>query len=173
MKFYSGFTFKNDENYFKEYINHSEYSVSGFSYGAIKAFKKVQEELALGNRVDRLILLSPAFFQTKSIKFKKLQLIGYKRDKASYIKQFLHSCFSPYDEKKVRTKDTTIEELDELLSYEWILDNLKFVEDNGVKIEIYLGSEDKIIDVAGARELFLEVGTVTYIKGANHFLCVN
>jgi len=173
MRYYSGFSLRDEESLFSDYISDTNYTVCGFSYGAIKAFKKVQEELALGNRVDRLILLSPAFFQTKSIKFKKLQLIGYKRDKASYIKQFLHSCFSPYDEKKVRTKDTTIEELDELLSYEWILDNLKFVEDNGVKIEIYLGSEDKIIDVAGARELFLEVGTVTYIKGANHFLCVN
>jgi hypothetical protein len=43
----------------------------------------------------------------------------------------------------------------------------------GINIEVYLGGEDKIIDVTGAREFFLEVATVTYIKDANHFLLTN
>ena len=38
---------------------------------------------------------------------------------------------------------------------------------------VYLGGEDKIIDVEAAREFFLHVATVTYIKNANHFLQIN
>jgi hypothetical protein len=63
-----------------------------------------------------------------------------------------------------------MEELDELLNYEWDIYELNRLAQKGVKIEVYLGSEDKIIDVESARELFLQVSTVTYIKNANHFL---
>ncbi len=170
MKYYNGFSLKDEEYLFKEFITDTDYTVCGFSYGAINAFKKVQQELKDGNRVDRLILLSPAFFQTKTKQFKKLQLMGYKRDKDSYLRGFLSSCFLPYSEVSVKTQETTLEQLDELLNYEWVVSELKELEQKGVKIEIYLGGEDKIIDVAGARELFLDVGSVTYIKDGNHFL---
>jgi len=43
----------------------------------------------------------------------------------------------------------------------------------GVKIEVYLGGADKIIDVQSAREFFTQVSTLTFIKEANHFLQVN
>jgi len=36
--------------------------------------------------------------------------------------------------------------------------------------EVYLGLDDQVIDVAGAREFFLPYATVTSIKRANHFL---
>jgi len=173
MKYYNGFSLKDEEYLFEDYITDTNYTICGFSYGAIKAFKKVQKELQLGNRVDKLILLSPAFFQTKSTKFKKLQLIGYKKHKINYLNQFLESCFLPHKKIKVKTKDTKIEELEELLNYQWIIDDLKFLEEKGVKIEVYLGGEDKIIDIVGARELFLEMGTLTYMKNANHFLQID
>jgi hypothetical protein len=38
---------------------------------------------------------------------------------------------------------------------------------------VYLGSEDKIIDVAGAKEFFLPYATTYVINGANHFLQID
>lgn len=174
MKFYSGFSLKNEQHFFDAYINPSEYTVCGFSYGAIKAFRYVKEQLDLGKRVDTLQLLSPAFFGTKDEKFKKLQLIGYRKSRELYLNEFIKSCFLPYKEKKAEHNNKDgIEELEELLYYEWNVEELQYLAKNGVKIEVYLGGEDKIIDVGGAREFFLQVATVTYIKNANHFLSTN
>jgi len=173
MKFYSGFSLKNDEHFFKEYINYSEYTVSGFSYGAIKAFKYVKEQLDLGNRVDTLQLFSPAFFQTKSVKFKRMQTMSFKKDSSSYLNLFISSSFSPYHNKYIENVEANILDLNELLSYEWIVSELLRLRNSGVKIEIYLGGKDTIIDIEGARKLFVQVSTLTYIKDANHFLQTN
>ena len=170
MKFYSGFSLQNDLSFFEEYVKDSEYTVCGFSYGAIKAFKYVKEQLTQGSRVDTLQLFSPAFFQTKSEKFKKLQLMGYKKNENNYLLSFLAGCFSPYEIGKIEHAESTLLELEELLKYEWIPSDLESLVQKGVVIEVYLGGQDKIIDVEAARELFLEVATVTYIKSANHFL---
>ncbi|MFA5453865.1 MAG: pimelyl-ACP methyl ester esterase BioV [Sulfurimonas sp.] len=172
MKFYSGFSLKNEEHFFSDYINRSDYSVCGFSYGAIKAFEDVKEQLELKKRVDTLQLISPAFFQTKDEKFKKLQLLGYKKSRDAYLKEFMASCFLPYEKMVVEQSQNSAEELEELLNYMWEMDELKSIANRGVKIEVYLGGKDRIIDVKSAKEFFLEVATVTYIKDANHFLLV-
>ncbi len=170
MKFYSGFSLKNDKHFFKEYINDSNYSVSGFSYGAIKALLHVENELGLGRRVDTLQLFSPAFFQTKSLKFKKLQTISYLKSQNSYIENFIELCFSPYLKKRCEHIESSSQELKELLYYEYNRADFLYLQDRGVKIEVYLGGEDKIIDITEAKEFFLDIATVTYIKNANHFL---
>lgn len=170
MKFYSGFSLKNDSVFFKDYIKDSQYMACGFSYGAIKAFKYVKEQLACGNRIDTLQLFSPAFFETKSDKFKRLQTISYSKSKNRYLSQFLESCFKPYKKQDVALVESSVEELNELLSYEWSVSELRYIADNGVSIEVYLGGKDEIIDVKAAKELFIDVATVTYIKNANHFL---
>lgn len=173
MIFKSGFSLKNEQTLFDEYINSSEYTVCGFSYGAIKAYEYVKEQLTCSKRVDTLQLFSPAFFQTKGSKFKKLQLMGYRKDRDKYLKDFIDLCFFPYTRKTTEHYETNINELEELLNYEWNIEELKSLVNNGVKIEVYLGSEDKIIDVEAARDFFLNVATVTYIKNANHFLKTN
>jgi len=174
MRFYSGFSLKNDKHFFDEYIKDSEYSVCGFSYGAIKAYEYVQKELKVGHRVDTLQLFSPAFFQTKTEQFKSMQLRAYRKNQDVYLRQFINSCFSPHDVKKVELNDdTTIDELDELLNYEWDLVGLKELQNQGIKIEVYLGGEDKIVDAEVAKKFFIEVATTTYIKDANHFLQIN
>lgn len=170
MLFKSGFSLKNEESLFEEYINSSQYSVCGFSYGAIKAFEYVKEQLSHGKRVDTLQLFSPAFFQSKSEKFIKLQIIGYTKDKDRYLTDFINLCFYPHSKKATEHYETDVCELEELLNYEWNMQELKSLANSGVKIEVYLGGEDKIIDVEAAREFFLHVATVTYIKNANHFL---
>jgi hypothetical protein len=173
MKFYSGFSLKNESHFFETFVDNSLYCVCGFSYGAIKALKYVKESLDKEERVDRLQLFSPAFFQTKTQKFKRLQTLAYSKNKDAYLEQFIDSCFLPYKRSEVMLMDTKIEELEELLEYKWLLSDLVLLRDAGVKIEVYLGGEDKIIDLEAAREFFLRVATVTYIKNANHFLQTN
>ena len=170
MKFFSGFSLQNDAIFFDDFISKSDFSVSGFSYGAIKAFEYVQDALKDGKRVDRLQLFSPAFFQSRESKFKRLQTHSFKRNSDAYLGEFIKSCFLPYEEQEVELIEGTLDELNELLYYEWNREALENIVNQGVVIEVYLGGRDKIIDVNGARTFFLEVATVTYIKDANHFL---
>ena len=170
MKFHSGFSLKNESYFFDSLIHQSEYTVSGFSYGAIKAFEEVIRRTDSGQRVDTLQLFSPAFFQTKTQNFKRLQTLSFVKSKQKYMEQFIKACFTPYEQSDVQKVEATIEELEDLLLYEWNLQKLHKLENKGVKIEVYLGSEDAVIDVEEARKFFLQVATVTYIKSANHFL---
>ncbi|MBU1658268.1 pimelyl-ACP methyl ester esterase BioV [bacterium] len=173
MKFYSGFSLKNESFLFHNYLKNSEYAVCGFSYGAIKAFEIAKEGLACGKRIDTLQLFSPAFFQTKTESFKRLQLLAYKKNQELYLRQFINSCFFPHAIKKVEFSPTSSDALDELLNYEWNLGELENLTKKGVVLEIYLGEEDRIIDVNSAKDFFQQVATVTYIKNANHFLQIN
>ena len=170
MQFFSGFSLTNESYLFEEYIDKSKYSVSGFSYGAIRALTFVKQELKKGNRIDRLQLFSPAFFQSKDAKFKKLQLLSYRKNKDIYLKQFLNACFAPYERKIVENVQTRVEELEELLRYEWNTDELEFLVSKGVVIEVYLGGKDAIVDAISSKNFFINHSTVTYIKEANHFL---
>lgn len=173
MNFYSGFSLRDEEYLFTQYIKRSDFTLCGFSYGAIMALKRALEEIEQGRRVDTLQLFSPAFFQTKEEKFKRLQLRAYSKNRDVYLKQFIASCFSPYNQKIIKQRETHLDELKELLEYEWELEKLQTLEDKGVKIEVYLGGKDAIIDVEAAKDFFLQVATVTYIKEANHFLQLN
>jgi hypothetical protein len=174
MKFYSGFSLKDDKHFFDKFIRESEYSVSGFSYGAIKAFEYVKKQLDDSKRVDTLQLFSPAFFQTKSDKFKRLQLISYGKNKDIYLNQFIKSCFAPYEIKDISYDiNSDSNQLKELLEYEWSISQLKYISKKGVKIEVYLGGLDNIIDSDSAKDFFIDVATVTFVKDANHFLQTN
>ncbi|MCW8837340.1 MAG: pimelyl-ACP methyl ester esterase BioV [Thiovulaceae bacterium] len=173
MKFFSGFSLQNESYLFENYIKKSDYNVCGFSYGAIKALEYVKKELENGVRVDTLQLFSPAFFQSKDTKFKRLQLMAYRKNEDVYLNQFLNSCFYPYGKKIVERSITVIDELEELLNYKWDIELLKNLSDKGIDIEVYLGGEDSIVDAEEAKELFKDVATVTYIKEANHFLQLN
>lgn len=172
MNFFSGFALKDEHIYFGSYMECTEFSTAGFSYGAIKAKDRVLELLEQKKRVDRLVLLSPIFFQTKDEKFKRLQLIGYIKNQKVYIDRFLDSCFAPYHKKPLNLSTHSKEELEELLYFEWDNSELEYISKSGVKIEIYLGGKDAIIDVKSAYDFFKNIGCVTYIKEANHFLLV-
>ena len=170
MKFFSGFSLKNEEHFFDAYMHESDFSVCGFSYGAIKAFEYACKQLQEGKRVDTLQLFSPAFFQSKDEKFKRLQIMAYRKNEDVYLEQFLNACFLPHERQDVKRSVTVLEELEELLNYEWDLSVLSALSEKGVKIEVYLGGKDQIVDAEAAKEFFLDVATVTYIKDANHFL---
>jgi len=170
MKFFSGFSLQKEAHFFEPFIAESDYSVCGFSYGAIKAFEYVEKLLSEGKRVDRLQLFSPAFFQSKDEKFKRLQLMAYRKNEDEYLRQFLNACFLPYERREVVRDVTVLEELEELLNYEWNKNALHALCESGVIIEVYLGGRDQIVDSIAAKEFFLDVATVTLIKEGNHFL---
>ncbi len=168
MKFYSGFSLSNDQVLFEPYLKHSRYCVAGFSYGAIKAYK---EALNAKTRVDTLQLFSPAFFQNRTDKFRRMQSIYFSKDKEAYLKNFFASCFLPAAiDGRVNLKEGGEEELEELLSFVWKADGLKSLQEKGVEIEVYLGSEDKIIDAEAAKEFFLPYATTYMINHAGHTL---
>ncbi|PUE65128.1 pimelyl-ACP methyl ester esterase BioV [Arcobacter caeni] len=167
-KFFSGFCFFEESELFEEYLIKNDFTISGFSYGAIKAF---EEALNSEKRVDKLQLFSPAFFQNYDDKFKRTQLMYFKKDANVYCQSFLQNVIFP---KKMDIskyfKLGTIEELEELLYYDWSEEKLQKIVDKGTKIEVYLGGVDKIIDASKAKEFFKNFATVYYIKEKGHLL---
>lgn len=168
MRYFSGFSFKNEESLFKSYMNNSEFTVSGFSYGGILAFEHV---LNSEERVDVLQLFSPAFFKDSSDKFIRMQLFHFKKDSQNYINNFIDNSFFPNSKiEDLEFKDDKYSDLKKLLTFEWNEDDLNKIVNRGIRIEIFLGSEDKIIDSKKAHNFFKEFGTVYFIKGVGHTL---
>jgi hypothetical protein len=166
--YFSGFCFFDESDLFDEYIIRNDFTVCGFSYGAIKAFEEV---LNSQNRVDKLQLFSPAFFQTQDDKFKRTQVMYFKKDANVYCEGFLQNVVypSPLDISKY-FKLGTAQELQELLYYEWSEEKLEKLVLKGTKIEVYLGGIDKIVDTKKAKEFFEKFATVYYIKEKGHLL---
>jgi hypothetical protein len=166
--YHSGFSLKNESELFDEFIIKNDFTVSGFSYGAIKAFEEV---LSTNSRVDKLQLFSPAFFQTKDKKFKRMQLMFYKKDEDAYCNNFLENISYPSNiDCNKYFKQGTYLELEELIYYEWNEDKLEALMNKGVKIEVFLGFEDKIIDSEKAKDFFMKYATVYFIKDVGHIL---
>lgn len=166
--YFSGFCFVNESELFDEYIIRNDFTISGFSYGAIKAF---EEALNTQNRVDKLQLFSPAFFQNFDEKFKRTQLMYFKKDANSYVQTFLDNVIYPSNKDISKYfKLGTIEELEELLTYVWDEEKLQKLVDRGTIVEVYLGAEDKIIDSLKAKEFFKKFATIYYIKEKGHLL---
>ncbi|EJF07830.1 hypothetical protein ThvES_00000160 [Thiovulum sp. ES] len=167
MQFFSGFQLQNEHKYFGEFLKESEFTVAGFSYGAIKALKYVLET---EKRIDRLQLFSPAFFQNKSEKFIRLQLISFRKNSELYSQNFFKNIFYPNEILEVEKVDGKIEELEELLTFKWSDEVLENIKNRGTEIEVFLGGEDKIIDSQEAREFFSQFGKVCFLKNRGHFL---
>lgn len=165
--YFNGFALQNEEHFFDAFLERGPYVISGFSYGAIKAFK---EALNSQTRVDKLQLFSPAFFQSKSSKFKRLQLMGYQKSNDLYLQKFTENCFLPYTVEAVTYAKHSAAELEELLTYEWDEKELQLLVNRGTTIEVYLGGLDKISDTGAAYAFFRPLATVTLVKKANHFL---
>ena len=167
-RYFSGFCFANEAELFDEYLEKNDFTICGFSYGAIKAFEEV---LNSNTRVDKLQLFSPAFFQTFDEKFKRIQLMFFKKDANAYCENFLKNVASPINQDISKYfNQGTIEELELLLNYEWNKEKLQKLVDNGTKIEVFLGGVDKIIDSSKAKEFFKDFATVYYIKEKGHLL---
>jgi esterase/lipase len=172
MIYFNGFALKNEEKFFQkelgsEFIK-SDFSVAGFSYGAQKAFEYTYNSK---KRIDRLILLSPAFFQNHKKSFIRTQLRYYKADEDFYTEKFLENVAYPSDINLYHNLDTNkYNQLEELLSYIW--DKEKFLEliERGVTIEVYIGAKDKIVNAEKSYEFFAELTTVYLLKNRGHLL---
>jgi hypothetical protein len=167
MKFFSGFTLRNESHLFRDWLRPGDYTVAGFSYGAIKAAAYVLET---SERVDTLQLFSPAFFQNRPERYKRLQTGAFAKDPEGYREQFLANCFKPHKTQTVERAGGSMEELEQLLYHRWDPDALRTIAAGGTRIEVCLGGADAIIDAEKAREFFTPFATVTFIKEANHFL---
>lgn len=168
--YFSGFCLDNEKELFKEYLEESDFTISGFSYGAIKALNKVKSLITQGKRVDKLQLISPAFFNDKDEKYKRLQMIFFQKDNDLYCKNFLKNCgFDQQLWKKYFSKGTS-EELEELLYFKWKNEDLQYLVDKGVLIEVFVGMDDKIINSNSAVVFFKQFADIYSIKNKGHIL---
>lgn len=168
MHYFSGFCFEGEKRIFSHLpLVQNAFSLTGFSYGAIKAFKHALQAVREGKRIQTLNLLSPAFFQTQSPAFLKMQLLGFRKDTQAYIQNFLTLCGN----KNAKFfKQGSLEELEELLYFKWKEEELAELVNHGVQINVFLGGEDKIIPSAEAKEFFLPYCVVYFYKDFNHCL---
>ncbi len=167
-RYFSGFCFKNESELFDEYLVNNDFTISGFSFGAIKAF---EEAFSTKKRVDKLQLFSPAFFQIFDDKFKRTQLMYFKKDANAYCQNFLSNVIYPLQIDISKYFELgTAEQLEELLNYKWSEEKLQSLLDRGTKIEVYLGGVDKIIDSSKVKDFFKNYATVYYIKEKGHLL---
>jgi esterase/lipase len=168
VRYFSGFSLKGEEILFDHIIDQSNFSVIGFSYGAIKALEYVKSTHL---RIDKLQLISPAFFQTQSEKFKRLQLIHYQKDREAYVNNFLKNIASPSSVNLQKYyHESSIEALDELLNYQWNIDDLLAFKAQKITIEVHLGAQDKIIESQKAKEFFEEVSDIFWYNHQGHVI---
>lgn len=168
MKYFNGFSLKNEEVFFKEQLIDSDYAVAGFSYGAQKAFEYVYNSK---ERIDRLILISPAFFQNHKKSFLKTQLRYFKADGEVYRKEFLKNVAYPSNiSLNQYIIDGSYEELNDLLSYIWDEKKIKVLNERGVRIEVFMGDKDKVVAAQNSFEFFSKILAVYLFKNKGHLL---
>ncbi len=168
MIYFSGFLLQNEQSLFDQLYENNQNIVVGFSYGAQKAFEYLYHSTS---RIDRLILISPALFQSSKPSFIRTQLRYFEANRDEYINQFLANVTYPSTIDISNYLHTgTSEELEELLSYKWDSDKLRKLVDRGVTIEVFMGDRDKIIDTQKVTELFTSYATIYHIKGVGHIL---
>ena len=168
MKYFNGFSLRGEEELFTPYLIKSDYCVAGFSYGAQLAFEYVYH---CKERIDRLILISPAFFQTEKPSFIRTQLRYFEAGQEAYVKQFLANVTYPSGlDLSSYLKVGTKEELESLLSYQWDIKKIQEILDRGTTIEVFLGNKDKIIDVQETSNFFSPLTPTYFMKDVGHLL---
>ena len=168
MKYFNGFSLTGEEIFFKNQLLEHEFVVAGFSYGAIKAFEYAYNS---SERIDRLILISPAFFQNQKKSFIRTQLRYFKADGRAYRNTFLKNVAYPSSiDLTEYLSEGSIEELDALLSYHWEREQILELINRGITIEVFMGECDKIVNSQKSFEFFSELVSVYYIKNVGHLL---
>ncbi len=168
LRYFNGFSLRGEEVLFGDFLVQSDLCVAGFSYGAQQALEYVYHTK---ERVDRLILLSPAFFQTQTPAFIRTQLRYFKADKEAYISQFLANvAFPSQEDLSSYLHAGSDEDLEALLRYRWEEEKLREITARGTVIEVFLGGKDKIVDTRAALAFFEPLAVNYYIKEAGHLL---
>jgi pimeloyl-ACP methyl ester carboxylesterase len=169
VTYFSGFCLEGEAELFADWLVRSDYTVAGFSYGAIRA---LEYALQSGRRIERLLLFSPAFFQTRGERYHSLQLRAFEKDPEVYVAKFLEHCAAPASrDLSCYRSEGSVEELRELLFYRWAPEKLRRVRERGTVIEVFVGDRDRIIDAEGAIAFFApEVDALYRFRGAGHIL---
>lgn len=168
MKFFSGFCLANEQELFAPYLIESDFTIAGFSYGAIKA---LEYAITCNERIDTLQLFSPAFFHNKDTKFKKLQTLSFSKNSEAYTQNFMQNIVYPSSfDMQPFFKQGSLEELHELLHYTWDEASLQTLKERGINIEVYVGECDTIIDAMTVKDFFVPYAKVYYFKRVGHIL---
>lgn len=172
--FFSGFCLSGESELFDTYRIDNEVTVGAFSYGVQLLIENIvngtYQREQYKKRIDKIQLFSPSYFNDKDIKYKRMQLMYFKKDSQAYCDNFLRNC--GFDDK-IKDKyfvEGTMEQLEDLLYYQWDEEKLQQIVDMGITIEVFLGSEDKIINSEKALEFFRKFGEVYFIKEKGHIL---
>ena len=168
MPYFSGFCLKDEEELFAPFSKGGDFCVRGFSLGAIKAFEYAYH---YQGRIDRLQLFSPAFFEDKESAFKRLQELHFRKNRTLYIKNFLNNIAYPASlDMKQYYHDSDAKALHKLLHFVWSKKKLEALQKRAIMIEVYLGAEDKIIDVQKVKTFFQPFATIYWMKDRGHIL---
>ena len=167
VKYFSGFSLSSEEALFSGFVPYTDFTVAGFSYGAQRALEYAYH---CESRIDRLVLLAPAFFQTEKASFIRVQLRYFESEKAAYVSLFLKNVTYPSKVSLSNYVDIgTKEDLEALLTYQWDKQKIEALQARGISIEVFLGGKDKIISSQHAQDFFTT--TTNYIlKDAGHLL---
>jgi len=168
--YFSGFCLRGESELFADWLVESDYAVAGFSYGAIRAMEYALES---PRRIDRLLLFSPAFFQTRKERFLRMQLDAFRKDPQEYRRTFFRNVAYPAAiDLSAYEAEGSAEELEALLTYRWEEEKIREVTKRGTIVEVFIGEKDRIIDAKGALEFFIPLATATYrFREAGHILC--
>ncbi len=169
MRFFSGFGFVNESVLFEEWLLKGAYDVSGFSMGAIKAIEYAYNEVLQQRRINSLLLFSPCMLAHKGLAFKRLQLSSFQKDPQNYMDNF-YQVVGLNARLEHFKKRGSLEELEFLLNYKYSDHTIRLLLEKGVKIEVFVGLEDKITDIQALLEFFTPLVQVWQFKGHNHLL---
>jgi pimeloyl-ACP methyl ester carboxylesterase len=171
MIFFSGFSLQDEEELFFDYLKDlkdNPYVVVGFSYGAIKALEFTANS---SERIDRLILISPAWFCNRSRAFIRTQLLYFRKDAERYTQTFLKNIAYPANiDLSKYVAPSTLSDLEKLLTYSWPSELFNICKKRDIVIETYLGGKDKIIDAYEAHEFFRQYSESYLFKDVGHIL---
>lgn len=164
--FYSGFCLSGEEGLFDSYLPAFGDFVAGFSYGSIKAVKHALENESVKN----LLLLSPAYYSHKTDDFRDTQIAAFEADPELYKLKLLKKSGLKEEEGQRYGKDGTIAELKELLYFDWDCAGLDALRQRGVRVEVFIGSADRVVESIPSQDFFAEYAKVYLLEGKNHIL---
>lgn len=164
--FYSGFCLHGEEGLFDSYLPAFGDFVAGFSYGSIGAVRYALEN----ENVKTLLLLSPAYYSHKDNDFREAQLAAFEADPALYKLKLLKKSGLKEEEGERYGKDGTIDELRELLYFDWSNAGLDVLRARGVAIEVFIGGADRVVEPMPSKDFFAKYAKAYLLDGKNHIL---
>lgn len=164
--FFNGFALEMDEAVKNRFYHASDFTIAGFSYGAQRA---VEEALQSSQRIDSLLLFSPAFFQHYDDAFKIAQLNAYEKSPQTYMKRFVKNAVAPYN-YTLSVGDHSKVMLQSLLFYNYVSSDLKKLVERGIAISVYASKLDKVVSYEQMYAFFKPYATITTFNSANHLL---